>query len=192
MLFFLHLFLCFFFSFCTDYYLRETGGSNTSFTTWDDACDDINYVLETLVNVTDGDNSVYVDSGRYSHSTSSSPYFSTAFRIEGDVHSSLASIRPEETSTYPVLLFNTTANVAFFFSSDVIASFLYLSFLLAENAVDCIMVTSLYICLYIILYYIILYYIIYLYLFIYLLDRHGHEQQHLRVLHALCVQRCAS
>jgi hypothetical protein len=69
-------------------------------------CSDIDYVMINVVNVTDKNTTVYIDSGIYDCYDYRYNSFSLSLSLIGDISSSSSSVDADDISTYPVLLFN--------------------------------------------------------------------------------------
>jgi hypothetical protein len=111
------------------------------------SCTDIDYVMKNIVNITNKNTTVYIDSGIYNCSIISPlkyyavvhfyVYMDITFILTGDISSPSSFVKTNGISTYPIILSNSSiesgSNV-FLFCGNVSASFKYINFFIGNNS----------------------------------------------------------
>jgi hypothetical protein len=126
------LFIYISFYFCIDYYLKTEGKSVTC-TEYNNPCGDLDYVMKTLLNNTNGTHTVYIDTGTHSYTIISTYFSNVAFTLSPYISSSFSS---SDTSSYPIILTNESSmhTVLFPFYANISSSFHYLTFLIGNSS----------------------------------------------------------
>jgi hypothetical protein len=103
------------------------------------SCGDIDYVMSKIVNISDRNTTVYIDSGIYDCSYYYYTLFSLSFSLIGDVSSSSSTVNADDISTYPVLVSNISNpyyDVFHFVSIKGNFSFEQIKFLIGNKTIN--------------------------------------------------------
>jgi hypothetical protein len=133
------------FDYCTDYYLKIGGTNSASCTTYSNPCGTLDYIMQTLINNTKENHTVYIDTGTHNYTIISSTYLydsnfyplvNVIFTLTPYISSS-SSFSSSNIDTYPVILTNTSSSSGtspFVLSANISSSFHYLKFLIGKNS----------------------------------------------------------
>jgi hypothetical protein len=136
------VFICVQFNSCTDFYLR-TEGSNISCTSYTNPCGSLDYIMMTLINNSNNNHTIYIDSGIHNYSLLSFgesgyinpfyPLINVIFTFIPYISSSFFS--SSDISTYPVILTNRSGGVSpFLLYANTFSSFHCLIFLIGISS----------------------------------------------------------
>jgi hypothetical protein len=123
------------FGYCIDYYLKIGGTDSTSCISYEAACGTLDYIMTPLLNNTNGDYTIYIDTDIHNYTLVDPVFGNVVFTLAPYIFPSFSS---SDIDTYPVILTNksTGSSSPFLLYDNISSSFHYLKFLIGNASYD--------------------------------------------------------